>query len=615
MAPPPDAITCAHYPELAALRAALSAGTPAPQVAIVPAADGAPPLDAVDYTLRLLQDWLADDRLSETRLVLVTRGAVAAGAEDVDLAGAAVWGLARTAQTENPGRLILIDLDGGEASARALPAAVASGEPQVAVRDGTLLAARLMRHDISPAPRRQGPAWDPDGTVLITGGTGTLGQLLARHLVTRHGTRHLLLASRRGPAAPGAPELAAELEAHGASVTLAACDTADRPALAALLAAIPAAHPLTAVIHAAGALADATITALTPQALDTTLRPKTTAAWHLHDLTRHHDLAAFIMFSSCAGTLGSAGQASYAAANAALDALAARRHAQGLPARSLAWGLWDTATGMTSHMTTADRTRLARAGLAPMPDHQALTLFDTALTTPAGPTLIPARLDHAALHRAARTTTGIPPALRTLIRTPPRRATSEPDAGPDGASFAERLAGAGEDRERLVLDLVRTHIAAVLGHGSAELVDSDRGLLDMGFDSLTAVELRNRLGSATGLRLPSTLVFDYPTPQAITGHLWQELVPGAAREAAPLLAELDRIESAMTTAAADDIEHAAVAARLQQLLWKWSAQGAAGIPDGGTAEAGADLASATDDELFGLLDQELQTPNDDMGGS
>ncbi|MGO4425736.1 beta-ketoacyl reductase, partial [Streptomyces sp. MCAF7] len=235
-------------------------------------------------------------------------------------------------------------------------------------------------------------AFDPDGTVLITGGTGTLGAVLARHLVGRHGVRHLLLASRRGPDAPGATELGAELAELGAEVTVRACDSGDRAALADLIARIPTGHPLTGVVHAAGVLDDATVSSLTPRHLDTALTPKADAAFHLHELTRHAQLRAFVLFSSAAGVLGAAGQGNYAAANAFLDALAEHRRAQGLPALSLAWGLWEQGSGMTGHLDGTDLARITRSGLAPLATEDALALFDAALVGDR-PCLVPARLD------------------------------------------------------------------------------------------------------------------------------------------------------------------------------------------------------------------------------
>jgi mycoketide-CoA synthase len=375
---------------------------------------------------------------------------------------------------------------------------------------------------------------DPDGTVLITGGTGTLGGLTARHLVTEHGVRHLLLTSRSGPDAPGAAELQAELGELGAQVTIAACDAADRSALGALLDAIPAGHPLTAVVHSTGVLDDGVITTLTHDRVSHVLRPKVDAAVHLHELTLRHDLAAFVIFSSAAGVLGGPGQANYAAANAFLDALAGHRRARGLPATSLAWGHWARTSAMTRKLDGEDLARISRGGLLPMSDEQGLALLDAALRT-GEPALVPVSVDTATLRRQAATSV-LPTLLRQLVRAPARR-TAEAAAAPAvGSSLAGRLAGLSSgEQSALLVDLVRTHVAAVLGHAGRESVDADRAFKDLGFDSLTSVELRNRLAAATGLRLPATLTFDYPTPAALAQYLRGQAL-GTEAAAAPAAA-------------------------------------------------------------------------------
>uniref|UniRef100_UPI0030F4294C SDR family NAD(P)-dependent oxidoreductase n=1 Tax=Streptomyces sp. GSL17-111 TaxID=3121596 RepID=UPI0030F4294C len=363
---------------------------------------------------------------------------------------------------------------------------------------------------------------DPHGTVLITGGTSGLGALFARHAVTRHGARHLLLVSRRGADAPGVGELVAELEAEGASVRVAACDVADREQLAALLASVD--RPLTAVIHSAGVLDDGVVEQLTPEQVDRVLRPKVDAALHLHELTADADLSAFVLFSSVAALIGSPGQANYAAANAALDALASARRAEGLPATALAWGLWGDATGMTGELEQTELARLERMGVTALTAERGRELFDLSLRADAA-LLAPVTLDPAVLRAQARAGL-LPPLLRGLVRAPAR-------AGDGGGSWSRRLAGVPEaDREQVVLELVLAQIASVLGHASPAAIDAERAFRELGFDSLSAVELRNRLSRLTGLRLPATLVFDHPNPVAVARLLLAE-IGGAVEETRP----------------------------------------------------------------------------------
>ncbi|MGW4724866.1 type I polyketide synthase [Streptomyces sp. NPDC004291] len=470
--------------------------------------------------LRLVQEFLANERFVDARLAVVTSGAVAAlpGEDVTDLASAPVWGLVRSAQSEHPGRVVLVDTDGGPGADGLLSAALAAGEPQVAVRAGALRVPRL-----SPAGRDTGGApvaLDPGGTVLVTGGTGGLGALLARHLVAEHGVRELLLTSRRGDTAPGAAELVAELSGAGATVRVVAADVSDRDAVAGLLDGIDPARPLTAVVHTAGVLDDATVLSLTPRALEGVLRPKADAGRHLHELTRGLDLRAFVLFSSVSGLIGTAGQANYAAANASLDALAQHRHAQGLPATSLAWGLWDAAYGMGATLTDAETARWERAGLPPLTPGQGLALFDEALAR-GGPLFAPLVLRPALLAAGEAT----PPVLRGPVAPRARAAAGRPRAGAGkeagGASaWSRRILALGEDeRKEAALDLVRGEVAGVLGHAGAAAVAPDRAFNDLGFDSMAAVELRNRLGTATGLRLPSTVVFDHPAPRALAAYL------------------------------------------------------------------------------------------------
>ncbi|MFI0374022.1 type I polyketide synthase [Actinomadura sp. 1N219] len=597
--------TVPRFPDLAALTAA---GSPPPDTVLFGPAPATPEATAdipgavhraAHDVLRLIQDWLADERLAASRLVVVTRGAVAATDREHpgDLAGAALWGLVRVAHAENPDRFALLDVDTAAESARALPAAAGLPEPELALRGGVphrprLAAAVPSRH---PAP----PGWDPDGTVLITGGTGGLGTLIARHLVTAHGVRRLLLAGRRGMDAPGAADLCAELAALGAHADVAACDLADRDAAAALLAAVPAGHPLTAVIHAAGVLDDGVISALTPERMDAVLRPKVDAAWNLHELTRERDLAAFVLFSSVSGTLGAAGQGNYAMANAFLDGLAAHRRGLRLPATSLAWGPWAEAGGMAGRLGEDELRRHERSGVPALSTRDGLALFDRTLQTGA-PVLAPVRLDVGVL-RSHAASGGVPAMLHGLARVPARR-TAEAGGAP---SLDRRLAGLNaQERARFLLDLVRGHVAAVLGHDDRDAVEPERAFSELGFTSLTAVQLRNALNAGTGLRLPATLVYDHPTAAAIAGLLQEELGAGDAAEPA-LDAELARLERALAAVRPDEAEHARVAARLRAMAARW-VETRRDVPD--EAPPGEDLAAVTAGELFDILDGELETP-------
>ena len=382
------------------------------------------------------------------------------------------------------------------------------------------------------------PPLGGEGTVLVTGGTGGLGALVARHLVERHGVHHLLLASRQGPAAEGAAELVRELEELGASlsglgdgvggsgvsVTVVACDIAERKQVKRLLKRIDVEHPLSAVIHAAGVLDDGLLDGLTQERLQGVLAPKVAGARHLHELTRDLDLRAFVLFSSVAGTLGSAGQSAYAAANASLDALASHRRAQGLPATSLAWGPWAQA-GMAAQLSERDRERMARSGVRALSPAQGLALLDTALELDEA-LLLPIGLDLGALQSLAREQQ-LPRLLGNLVKAPVSRRKNP--AGARGQLGAKLAALAEEERERTVVELVREHAAAVLGHASADAVERGVAFKELGFDSLAAVELRNRLAAESGLQLPATLVFDHPTPQALATFLLAEAL---GREAA-----------------------------------------------------------------------------------
>jgi acyl transferase domain-containing protein len=673
---------------------------------------------AAGTVLGRVQQWLSGDRAS-SRLVVVTRGAVAVSAGDgiADLAGAAVWGLVRSVQAENPGRVVLADLPpGGTADDPVLLAALCLEEPELAVRDGAVRVRRLARPSGGLVPPAGGPwqlaardgtldglalvpypegaaplepgrvrvavraaalsvrdadvslgvteaggpgigsdvagvvmatgpgvtglaagdrvlglagdgvgpvavtdarllvkmpegwsfaraaavpaafttafdlteagpgrlgeilaqvvdllvggelelpsarCWDvrrapaafrfmgqarhagpivltipPDpsayrapGTVLVTGGTGLLGGLVAKHLAAAGRAAEVVLASRSGPAAPGVAGLAAAIAAYGTRVRVTACDAADRRALAGLLAGVR----LTGVVHAAGVLDDGVAQSLTPARIDAVMRPKADAAWHLHELTRSADLEMFVLFSAAAATLGSAGQGNYSAANAFLDALAAARQAAGLPAVSLAWGLWADPSTMTGHLRDADRSRMARGGVSAMTATEGLALLDAALGRDE-PVLVPVRLDIAVLRAQAAAGTALPALLRALASPPatPAAASAVADT-PAADALRQRLAGMPDpERDGVLLDLVRMHVAAVLGYSSPQAVEVRRPFRDLGFDSLTAVELQNRLSAATGLRLPATVVFERPTPSALAGHLREEICPGTGGQA------------------------------------------------------------------------------------
>ncbi|WP_147255800.1 type I polyketide synthase, partial [Streptomyces sp. PT12] len=570
---------------------------PAPDVPVAvyeaPRADGETP-EAVravaEQVLARIQEWLADDGKGEERLAVVTRNAVPVDGEDIDLAQAPVWGLVRAAAAENPGRLILLDLDAGAA----VPPLV--DERELAVRNGEVLVPRLSRVPAAAVDPAREP-WAAAGTVLITGGTSGLGALTARHLVTAHGVRRLVLTSRRGANAPGAGELRAELAALGAEVAIEACDVADRAAVAAVLER----HPVDAVVHAAGVVDNGLVRGLTPERLAAVLRPKVDGAWHLHELTADRDLAAFVLFSSVGGHLLAAGQGNYAAANVFLDALAHHRHRAGLPVTSLAFGLWAADTGL-GELEEADLHRMRRMGLPALEQEEGLALLDDALRTDE-PALAPFRLDAAALR--GRDAATVPGLLRGLVRSPRRRPAGPgaAEGGDQGAQLRRALAAQPDDAERgrLLLDLVRTHVAAVLGHDSTDAIRPDRAFKDLGFDSLTAVELRNGLRAATGLKLPATLVFDHPTPAAIADELRARLTGDQEPTGAPLDAELARLEAALASATPDGEAYARVADRLRALTAGW-------VETHRPQETEeADLESLSADELFDVLDDELDT--------
>ncbi|PYC62822.1 hypothetical protein C7C45_32680 [Micromonospora arborensis] len=556
----------------AALGVPLTTGLSEAAVVVLPCGGGTGP-DAVreqtHRALARLHEWLAGDRTGST-LVVVTRGAVAAGGAVGDLAGAAVWGLVRSAQAEHPGRIVLADVDATAVSATALPGLLGTGEPQLAVRNGVAHVPRLARVPLPPA----GPPAFGDGTVLLTGATGGLGRRVARHLVARHGVRDLLLVSRRGPAADGG--LVAELTGLGARVELVACDLADRGAVEALLAG----RALTGVVHAAGVLSDGVVGSLTPQRLDLVLRPKVDAAWHLHELTAGHPLSAFVLFSSASGVLGAPGQANYGAANAYLDALAEHRRGAGLPGVSLAWGLWHTGDGMGAGLDDTGLRRLAGQGVRPLAESEGLALLDAATARPE-PLLLPLHLDPAAIAGE------LPPLMLGLARSLPvrRESAAASAATTGGGGLRDRLAGLDRAAaEELVLDLVRAEAAKLLGHPGPEHVEPERAFSELGFDSLAAVGFRNRLVLLTGRQLSATLIFDYPNALALARELTGALVPETATAAGGPSPD-DEIRAVLGTLTPDRLREAGL---LDTLLALAGAGTAPPVEPGGTAATAID---------------------------
>ncbi|MFI6230963.1 type I polyketide synthase [Micromonospora echinospora] len=597
------------YPDVAALVAALAGGAARPDAVLAPVtgqrADEPGPARAAHLvsheTLAMVQEWLTHPELESARLVVVTRGAVGTADDDrlTDLPAATVWGLVRSAQSENPDRIVLLDLDDDPRSVDALPAALATGEPQLAVRAGRLRVPRLSRLGPPPADR---PTPDlSTGTVLVTGAFGALGRLVARHLVSGHAVRRLLLVSRSGPDAPGAAALTDELTGLGASVQVVAADVTDRDALMVLLDEIPADQPLVGVVHAAGVLDDGVLPALTPARFDAVLGPKVDAAWHLHELTEKLDLAAFVLFSSASGLFGGPGQANHAAANAFLDALALHRRARGLTVTSMAWGPWanpDLPGGQPGHV---DERRMSRNGFRPFDGDEGMLLFSEALRFP-DPVVVPVNLDLGVLGRLGP---ALPRVLHGLVRPAGGASAAAAPMADAAAALRDTLAATAEgERDRVLSDLVRTHAAAVLGYASMRAVDEEKGFVELGFDSLTAVEFRNRLTAATGLRLPSTLIYDRPTTTALVGYLRAALLAERTTSALSVLGELNKLETAMRAVATDDTDRTAVAARLRELLSLWT-YAEADAED--TATGDGNLASASAEELFNLLDDELGT--------
>ncbi|ORJ57852.1 type I polyketide synthase [Mycobacterium simiae] len=447
------------------------------------------------------------------------------------------------------------------------------------------------------------------GSVLVTGGTGMAGSAIARHLVERYGVAHVLLVSRRGTQAEGVTDVVDELKGAGAEVSVVACDVADRDALAKLIAELPPQYPLKGVFHAAGVLDDGLIGSLTPERMDRVLRAKIDGAWNLHELTRDHDVSAFVLFSSMAGIVGSPGQGNYAAANSFLDALATARRAQGLPGLSVAWGLWEQASGMTGHLDERDKARMSRIGLAPMATEQALRLLDAAMLTE-HPAMVAARIDAGAL---AENSASLPRLLSQLVTRPIRRIIDESETVPASTtSLVARLHGlSAEQRHTELVELVCRNAATVLGRAHAADINAGSVFQDLGFDSLTAVELRNRLKTATGLTLSPTLIFDYPTPLVLAEHLDSRLAASTAPDSgtakpADLMARFNQITRELQTLLnqpdwrPEDKSH--LTTRIQALL---GTLGASQDPIDRHEPDDEDIHTATESELFAILDEEL----------
>nr|WP_275404959.1 type I polyketide synthase [Streptomyces sp. SID10815] len=545
-------------------------------------------------------------------LVVVSRGAVAVeGAVDgdgvggvVDPVGAAVWGLVRSVQAESPGRVVLVDVgEGGVVpGGGVLAGVVALGEPQVAVRSGGVFVPRLVRAGVSVGSVGDGDGgvvFRRGGTVLVTGGTGALGAVVARHLVAVHGVRSLVLAGRRGVDAVGVVELRAELERAGAVVVVEACDVADREAVVGLLGRVPVGAPLSGVVHVAGVLDDGVVGGLTPERLAGVFRPKVDAALVLHEVTRGLGLDAFVLYSSASGVLGGAGQGNYAAANAFLDAFARWRRCQGLPGVSLAWGLWGESSAMTGSLGRSDQARMRRSGIRALSVEEGMALFDAGLVSDE-PALVPIKFDLAALAAQAGDDQ-VPSMLRDLVRRPRRSIRTGVADGAGSAAgqpLVDRLATMPQPaRQQALLDLVRADVATVLGRREQDAIAPDRAFKDLGFDSLTGVELRNRITAATGLRLPASAVFDHPTPAALADVLLEQLGVSPVS----VLAELDKLEAALSSTPLDDDVMAQMAKRLHTLATRYASSSGAPVE----GEEHFDLDSASDDELFSFAENEL----------
>ncbi len=560
----------------------------------------------VAAVLSSVQSWMSEPGYPDSRLIVLTRGAVDTELGGVtDLAGAAVWGLVGSAQAESPERIVVLDSDIelDDAQIGRVVSRAPRGETQLALRAGDILVPRLTVVETRGADTESTRTPLGEGIVIVTGGTTGLGSVIARHLVTAHGARNIVLTSRQGARTPGVEPVVEELRTAGARVRVMACDVADRTAVRELISELHASGPLTGVVHAAGVLDDGVIETLTADRLHAVMAPKVGGAWNLHEATADLNLSLFVVFSSIAGVLGTPGQANYAAGNRFLDGLISYRRAQGLSGTSLAWGLWSQETGMTRRLTDGDRSRVGGDGLTAMTTDHGLALWDAALASDRA-LLVPARLDPAAL-RTLADQRRLPAALSNLVRAGRRVAAAT--AGTGGPDLRQRVAGLDDDRRRdLLLSVVREQVAAVLGHDGAAAIEPDRAFKELGFDSLAAVDFRNRLGVTAGLRLPASLIFDYPDPAALVDYLAAELVGGtpapesySAHAVDNLLGGLEAALTGSAWAGRDDPTTQHVLTRLRALTERWT-----GLTES-ESDPNSDIESASGEELLALIDREF----------
>ncbi|MEC3976986.1 type I polyketide synthase, partial [Amycolatopsis sp. H20-H5] len=530
----------------------------------------------------------------------VTRGAVAAGPQDRigSPTQALVWGFGRVAGLEHPrlwgGLIDLPETVDDHAIAELAGVLASSGENEVAVRAKAVLARRLVR---ATMPEQEPAHWRPSGTVLVTGGTGGLGAEMARWLADR-GAEHLVLASRSGADAAGAEHLVEELAAKGVSVSVMACDVTDRAAVVELLASVPAERPLTALVHAAASLDGGPIADMTPAEFGDIMAAKVLGAAHLDELLDHDSIQTVLLFGSISATWGVGNQSAYAAANAYLDALARERHDRGGHTVSVAWGPWEA--GMLTHDTEMANS-LRRGGLPLLPVDSGLATLDRILAEDE-PCPVVARIEWARFH--PRFTSLRPsPLLADLPEVRALSTAESPISATRGAALIEKLTALPEeDREPAVLDLICSHVAVVLGYDSAEQVDRKRAFKDVGFDSLIAVQLRNRLNAATGLRLPVTLVFDYPNPTSLASFLRSEVATSVPSPTDAALAEFDRLEASLSSIPSEDTEvRDVLVSRARELLSRLSGTAPAANAEGDVAT----LTAASDDELFSFINTQL----------